>query len=283
VDKITFHQVRDDSFIKQVLFPKIQMKNWDHTLTHTDTCPYIDLKNIPNMGELIKGVKSNARRRLRQTSRAMESHEFIVTDVNHQEELIYATDRLVKLHQERWNDLGFTGVFYDDRFEDFFKDLVRLSSKNGWLWLKETKDTGGTSGSRMLILFNGRYYDYISGFDPDSPSSKYRPGYGLLMEVVENALDQKVRFIELLRGEESYKYDFTELNIKNWRISISAGLNDRWRDKILKKILWVASMAYTISVREMKLFRVQYQAQGPIKALLGYISFRIKSVREHLK
>lgn len=285
VDEITFHQVRDDSFIKQYLFPLLESKNWNMTYAHTDTCPYVDLSDISELGELIKGVKSNARRRQRQTLRAMDGKapEFLITEVVGTKGLGKATNRLIELHQERWNELGFPGVFHDDRFTSFFKDLIKISDQNGWLWFKEAQDEQGVSASRMLIQFNGRYYDYISGFDPESPSAKYRPGFGLLLEVIQDALRQNTSRIELLRGEEGYKYDFTDLNFKNWEISLRKDTHKSLSQQFAHRFLQLVSTVYITIGKEKELLAVQRAKAGLLKALLGYISFRTESVRRKLK
>lgn len=284
VDEITFHQVREDSFIKQVLFPKMESKSWQVTLNHSDTCPYVDLAGISNLDDFIKGVKSNARRRLRQTMRAMDKEpEFLVTEVLTPDGLTRATQRLIELHQARWNELGFPGVFHDERFEQFFKDLIKKSAEKKWLWFKEAQDVAGVSASRMLIRFNGRFYDYISGFDPESPSAKYRPGFGLLLEVVQDAIAQNINRIELLRGEESYKYDFTDLNFKNWEISITSEAHKSLVKRLSNKLLRVVSAIYTTVGKEKNLLKVQYQNRGWMGALPGYISFRTESIRRRLK
>src|SRR5690625_6740537 len=71
----------------------------------------------------------------------------------------------------------------------------------------------------MIIFYNGRYYDYISGFDANRPSAKYRPEIGLLLNLVEEALESGDDRIELLRGEEGHKHDFTASNLRNWKVS----------------------------------------------------------------
>lgn len=282
-DAITFHQIREDSFIKQVLYPRIEGQDWSHDLIHTDTCPFIDLKGYVSLEEYVKGVKSNARRRLRQTLRAMDqNHNFDLIDVNTPDKLEEATNRLINMHQNRWNELGFPGVFNDERFTAFFKDIINVTSKNGWLWFNEARDDEGVSASRMLIEFNGRYYDYISGLDTASKSTKYRPGFGLLLAVVNDALSRKVNRIELLRGEEGYKYDFTNQSFKNWKLIIASQRKYHPIEKVFNKVLGITSRLYAIISKEFLLMKVQYVSNGILRTLPGYIGFRVESLKKKM-
>ncbi|MEX0594114.1 MAG: GNAT family N-acetyltransferase, partial [Balneolaceae bacterium] len=211
--RLTLHQLREDSYIIQHVLPLLDRCGRTIKIDTTDTCPYIELAGIPSIETYIKKQKSNARRRLRQARSAFD------TDANYHMEaaesdrdLETMLDELIRLHQERWNRMGFPGVFYNPRFRSFFTDIThRLYSKNQ-VWIRQTRDEEGISSIRMAILYNNRYFDYMSGFDNNSPSTTYRPGIGLLLNLVEHSLNTSVERIDLLRGEEPYKYDFTQKN-----------------------------------------------------------------------
>src|SRR5690606_7792481 len=66
-DAIHFHQIRDDSFILNQLYPALQKTKLGLSLTHTDTCPYIDLEDMASFEAYLKSLKSSARRRFRQS------------------------------------------------------------------------------------------------------------------------------------------------------------------------------------------------------------------------
>lgn len=281
---ITFHQVRDDSYIKQYLFPKLRELNCGVEIKHTDTCPFIDLTGIDTLQDFIKQSKSNARRRFRQTLRATgPGNEFIIEEAKSSEDLTEMINNLVQLHQERWNEVGFPGAFYDERFRNFFKEIVSTAQKNKRLWFKQAIDSRGVCASRMLLQYNGRYYDYMSGFNDESPSAKYRPGFGLLLNLIEDSLEQPVERIELLRGEEEYKYDFTDECIKNWKITIPVQNEEKTLRNIPVKIAHVCSIFYRYTTREIRLMKVQYQKAGFFKMFGGYFQFRNKSLKKKFK
>jgi CelD/BcsL family acetyltransferase involved in cellulose biosynthesis len=277
-DAITFHQVRQDSFINQYLYPKLQRAGVAVSRAETDTCPYIEMNGTDSLQTFIKGVKSNARRRLRQTHRA-SGEEYRLWEAQTDEELTELIDSTIELHQSRWNELGFPGVFHDPRFEAFFRDLTESSYRSGTLWFKAARDDSGISATRMLMRYNGRLYDYISGFSTESPSSKYRPGIGLLLHAVEDSIDGKISRIELLRGEEGYKYDFTDKNFLNYRLDIPGTRSRSVAGRFKNRLVRVASKAYTTAQKEWGLLRVQKGQLGRVKALPGYLRFRWNSVK----
>lgn len=280
VERVTFHQAGDRSMIMRHLFPALKRAHARLSLDQTDTCPYIDLKGTSSLEAYIRGVKSNARRRLRQTLRAAGPEQrYAVRKAVAPEEVVAATDRVIRLHQKRWNRLGFPGVFHDPRFETFFRELVRTAHRREWLWFAEAVGPDGVCASRMALLYNGRYYDYISGFDDESELSRYRPGFGVLLHMIENALESGVERIELLRGEEGYKYDFTADRFQNWRVAVVTTQGEKAVRRALSAILKPAAMIYRIAAREKRLLQVQRKRNGVPGMVQGYLSFRIASLQ----
>lgn len=284
IDVLTLHQANEDSYIMQHLYPKLEEMGLEVEKEQTDTCPYIDLSGYDTMKEYIKDQKSSARRRIRQTLRAIGGDgkkEYDIEPVESWEEVEKATDKLIQLHQERWNEIGFPGVFYDERFTNFFKDIIKDAYENDRLWFKQAVDNWGVCASRMILKYNGRYYDYISGFDQDRPSSKYRPGIGLLIDLVKETIEGEnevgdAHRIELLRGEEKYKYDFTSSNFDNYKLTIP--LKNKRKNPLLA-LNRLAAVAYKYGTRESELLKVQRDQVGVKRMFSEYFKFRWKSIK----
>lgn len=284
VDVVNFHQARDDSYVMNHLYPELQKRGLEVTAEKTDTCPFIDVSGKPSLKKFIKEQKSSARRRIRKTKRATGPDEaFAIEEPESWEEVNKAVDTLIKLHQDRWNELGFPGVFYDERFTSFFRELVREAYNNNWLWFKEARDEEGVCASRLILQYNGRYFDYISGFDDNRDSAKYRPGIGLLINLVEDAIDGDDKRIELLRGEEYYKYDFTDQNFDNWKVSLKLDNKSSLARKPVRKVFDLIAFGYKRISTEVELMKVQYKKGGLKEMLTGYASFRWKSIKLKLE
>lgn len=283
VDVLTLNQARDDSYVLNHLYPALKNMGADISKEVTDTCPYVDLQ-YKSLKEFISDQKSNARRRLRKTQRAVgKDKEFVIEEATSREEVEKATEDIIRLHQERWNKLGFPGVFYDKRFERFFRDTIDYAYENNWLWFKQTRDKEGVCASRMLLKYNNRYFDYISGFDDDRDSAKYRPGIALLIDVVKDGIEERAKTIELLRGEERYKYDFTSKNFNNWKIRVALPRKTTLFRRAAAYSFMVLAFIYKYACRECQLLDVQRTQSGFRKMIPGYISFRWKSLKLKLQ
>ena len=277
--QITFHQVRDDSYIMNHIYPLLKKSERKVQAEQTDTCYYIDIDRTKDFKDFVKKSKSNARRRFRQTMRARGiGNEFIIEEPTSMDDVEQMIDKLMQVHQEKWNHLGYPGAFQDKRFQKFFKEISYAAYRDNRLWIKQAVDEGGVCAVRMLLMFNGRYYDYMSGYDENSPSAKYRPGIGLLLDLVENSFEEPINRIELLRGDEGYKQDFTQLVLNNWKITIPENRNRKTGWGLPAVIIQFCSTIFKYWKREKMLLNIQYKKAGFLNMFPGYFKFRIDIV-----
>ena len=281
--QITFHQARDDSYIMQTIYPLLKKSKRKIGSEHTDTCYYIDLDRKRDFQDFIKKSKSNARRRFRQTLRARgKENEYIIEEAADMPKVEQMLDKLMHLHQDKWNKMGYPGAFHDERFRDFFKEISLDAYRDNRLWIKQAVDEGGVCAVRMLLIYNGRYFDYMSGYDEESPSAKHRPGIGLLLDLIENSFELPIERIELLRGDEGYKHDFTRLSLNNWKLTIPEIRSWKRGWGLPVAIVHLCSTFYKYFFREKTLLKVQYKNRGFLKMLSGYFKFRIEIVTQKI-
>lgn len=277
--EITFQQARDDSYIMQTIYPLLKKSKRKVQAEKTDVCYYVKVDQGGGLKEFIKKSKSNARRRFRQTLRAQGSeNEYTIEEAATMADFEQMINKLIQLHQDRWNKIGFPGAFHDVRFIAFFKEISLAAFRDNSLWLKQAIDEGGVCSVRMLLMYNGRYYDYMSGYDDDSPSSRHRPGIGLLLDLVENSLKQPVDRIELLRGDEGYKNDFTNLFHENWKVTIPKISDWKTGWGLPATLVQLCAILYKHLNRERILLQVQYRKAGVLYMLSGYLKFRKDTV-----
>ena len=281
--KITFHQIRDDSYVRTVLFPLIITLNRKVQAELSDACHFVRIDQNGDFQDFINKSKTNARRRFRQTLRAQGiENEYFIEEPASITDVVVMIDKLMHLHQDRWNKIGYPGAFQDDRFREFFTEISFIAYHHDQLWLKQAVDKNGVCAVRMLLKFNGRYYDYMSGYDVDSTSAKHRPGIGLLLDLVENSFAQHIETIELLRGDEEYKHDFTQLAMNNWKIIIHVQKHWKTGWGFLDSIVQFCSTVFKYVTREKMLMRVQYKKVGFIKMLPAYFKFRLALVQHKI-
>jgi len=282
IDVLRCSHISDKSFISSHLIPLFENYGNEFDVIQRDVCPYIKLPK--NFDEFLKSCSSNTRRRLRQSLRAIgEDEGYSVQTVSSEPELEKYTTKMAEIHQSKWNSLGYTGAFWDKRFAPFLKEYARDALKKGRLVFKIAKDTAGICALRMFLLFNGKYYDYMSGFEYDSPSSKYRPGIGLLTLTLKEAIEEGERSVELLRGDEGYKYDFTSAEHTNitWKVPLNTH-KTAYRKAVSKTVDLLGFLFYTFE-KEKNLFSVQKYLHGLMKAPLKYLQKRYQLLKERFK
>lgn len=281
--QITFHQARDDSYIMQTIYPLLKKSKRKVQSEHTDSCYYIDVSRKKDLKDFIKKSKSNARRRFRQTLRARgKGNEYIIEEPAGMADAKQMIAKLIQLHQDKWNNMGYPGAFFDERFREFFKEISFTAYRDNRLWLKQAVDEGGVCAVRMLLMYNGRFYDYMSGYDEDSPSVKHRPGIGLLLDLIEDSFELPIERIELLRGDEEYKHDFTKLVLSNWKITIPEIRHWKTGWGLPAAIIQLCSIIHKYFNREKILLKVQYEKVGFLKMFSGYFKFRMETVHHKI-
>jgi CelD/BcsL family acetyltransferase involved in cellulose biosynthesis len=117
-------------------------------------------------------------------------------------------ESLIVLHERRWQTQAKSGVFADKRVRQHHREAIPLLYHKGLLRLYILLLEG-----KVIAVFygladpphrsNGRFYYYLSGFDPEYHFLS--PGTLLLALVMDAARKEGKVAIDLLRGGEQYK------------------------------------------------------------------------------
>jgi CelD/BcsL family acetyltransferase involved in cellulose biosynthesis len=276
VDDLLLEHVPAGSFILAHLIPLLRDGGRTIRLEQTDGCPRLSLP--PSMEAFFASLGSNTRRRLTQARKAV-GELFAIQNVTTVAEFDPAYRALVALHQRRWNELGFAGLFSDSRFTAFHRELsIRFLTK-GILSLKSAQADGTSIAVRLLYLYNGGCYDYLSGFDDRAPASRRRPGMALLLDAMEEAIGKGFHTMDFLRGDEGYKFDFTNEVRWNSRVHVDLGYGRSLPIRVLSGAsgLW-RSMRHHL-FQEWSLLEVQLRRQGIIRGVPSYLGFRLKRLQ----
>src|SRR5262249_42602025 len=216
-DVIEVVNTPEDSTVMTVMVPCFRRVGFTVETRPADVCPRLRIP--PSVQEYVETRRPGGRRRLHQARRAARrGGAFTIETVADEAETREALQALVRLHQKRWNRLGYPGLFFEDRFQRFVTNVVGSLSRRGRLWLKVARTDGRLIAVRLGFVFNNALYDYLSGFDHDAAAAKRRPGLALLLSMIEDATALKARHIDLLRGDEEYKYELTSEVARNWTI-----------------------------------------------------------------
>ena len=222
-DDILLEPVAEQSSLYEAL------SNVDHHLSvrADEIAPSFYLPLPGTWEEFLAGLGSNQRARIRKSIRELEKMGEVQLEVaNLHQEPGPVFESLVKLHQERWNNIGKPGVFASSRFIAFHKGLIaRLREQNG-VFLASLKLNQSVIGSVYCLLHNSRAYFYQSGIDTEvsENNSRIKPGLAIHALVIKHLIDKGITEYDFLAGDNNnYKSRWTKLRRKNYRIVISRG------------------------------------------------------------
>jgi hypothetical protein len=147
----------------------------------------------------------------RQQIRRLESDYFkngraILHNIEQIDDLPWAIDLLIDMHQRRRQSLGQPGCFASPRFVAFVRGVLPELMRQGRLqfyWL-------GVDGRPIALEYHlaggGVLYAYQVGVDPEA--MEFQPGKLLNLAVIRRAIEQGYRAVDFLRGDEPYKAHF---------------------------------------------------------------------------
>lgn len=159
----------------------------------------------PTYKEYLASLSRKYRHELRRKIKRMDSLTGIriskITQIN---DLRFAMDDFISLHKashpekaEFWENPGMA---------DFFKHLTRLFSQNGWVELCLLYKTHTLLAGLLSFMNQDRIYFYNAAYAPEYAA--YSPGIYLFHHKIQQAIAQKTKIADFLRGEEKYKFDF---------------------------------------------------------------------------
>jgi CelD/BcsL family acetyltransferase involved in cellulose biosynthesis len=181
------------------------------------TCPYIRL--LPDWNEYMRSLSTNMRlnikRRMRNLEKDFRARYFVWQDLEGLEDVM---ERLASLHNKRWKQKGGEHSFSSEQYNAFHQTVAREFAQKGWLHLSclELND------EIVAILYDYRYRDkiyyYQGGFDPSL--YKYSPGLVLRAYVIQKAIRDGIKEIDLLKGAYEHKYKWTEYDRQTINLTI---------------------------------------------------------------
>ena len=96
--------------------------------------------------------------------------------------------------------------FLTSQMRDQMRAIIRWAFKEGYLQLSFLTINGTKAAGYLCFDYNSHIMVYNSGFD--YRFSQYSPGWVLLGYLIQNAIENKKRYFDFMRGDEEYKYRF---------------------------------------------------------------------------
>lgn len=182
-------------------------------------CPYIAIQT-DWASFLHNQFSSKSRWQIRKKLKKLRSHGEpdikYFCDVTDKPEII---NRISQMRQdEYYHGMRRQGIFQDQIKQQFFKEVTLLFSRRGWVNISLLEISDQLIAYRYGFQYLGKYYDYFHGYDPNFfPCS---PGKILMMHLMEECFNNKMREFDFLRGDETYKFDLTDQYRQNIRMML---------------------------------------------------------------
>ncbi len=200
-------------------------------------CPQIELAG--DWSSLLKRSRrsDNFKRRLRQIR---NYNGFEYRSVTAPAEAEAALERFFTLHDARWAAQGGSDFTGHASLRAFHRDLVQRLAQAGLLRFDELWIEGACRASIYAIDDGQRYCFYNSGYDQAWKHAS--PGLVLLGLSIEAALQRGVKYYDLLRGDEGYKFDWSTTTRQTVAVQVAR--------RRLPVLLWLAQQQAQESLRE---------------------------------
>ncbi len=282
LDEMELENIPEGSLLLTTVVPKLQRQGRPYKLVQDHVCPRITLPS--SLQEYLRGRSPKFRYQLSQTRRAAtEQSLFSIEAVRSREDLRHALPELIRLHQLRWNRIGYPGIFADKQFQKFQEEVAERFLEKGWLWLKTLRMDGRCIAARLGFKFKDSMCDYLAGFDDRSPGAKRRPGFALILSMMEDAIQSKMHTLDLLRGYETYKFDLTSEILNNWKLVIPNPASQQSIRARMYRVVHYLEFLWRKVVFEGTIFMVHYRQHPFPYFLFRYLTFRSKKLSEKLK
>lgn len=203
-DRVVAAGVAEDSDWARLIAEAARARGWGvDGPERLDVCPRIDLRGgwDAYLGRLDAKQRHEIRRKARKLAR--EANSIALIDVP-EAELEPALEDFIAMHRTSAGEKG--KFFADNDIEDFFRALVKELGHDGTLRIHRLDVEGRAAAMTVSLVDHAEWGIYNSAFDREW--SALAPGMVLVGEVIRVAAEEGLEVIDLLRGDEPYKYRF---------------------------------------------------------------------------
>jgi CelD/BcsL family acetyltransferase involved in cellulose biosynthesis len=191
--------------------------NFKYRLESRYVCPQVRLDKP--WEELLRnfGRASYFSRSLRRLRRQPGFDYRVVTDPD---QAVEAFERFLTLHESSWAPRGGSSATGRQSLKDFHRDVVVRLALAGRLRFEEIWIDGACRASLYGISGGERYCFYLSGYDP--AWAKLSLGFAVVGLSIAGAVERGVKFYDLLRGAETYKFEWANETRATFAVQVSS-------------------------------------------------------------
>lgn len=213
---LDLHNLPAASPTREVLFSLKERHGLKIETSLEDVCPLISLPETWEgyLQMLDKKQRHELRRKLRKAQREAQVDWYLVSE---NANLTSGMENFLDLHQR---SSPHKEQFMDQTMQHFFKAMAKGTFEAGWLRLGFILINGLKMATLLCFDYGDSILLYNSGYDPE----QYRalsPGVLATAYCIKEAIQQKKKVFDFLRGSEDYKYRFGAQDTKVYRLVVT--------------------------------------------------------------
>lgn len=217
-DTLDLHNLPAASPTREVLLSLKEKYGLKVEASLEDVCPLILLPEIWEgyLQMLDKKQRHELRRKLRKAQLEAQVDWYLVSE---DADLASEMEGFLDLHQR---SSPHKDQFMDQTMQRFFKAMAKRTFEAGWLRLGFILINGLKMATLLCFDYGDSILLYNSGYDPE----RYRalsPGILATAHCIEEAIRQKKKVFDFLRGSEEYKYRFGAQDTEIYQLVINRG------------------------------------------------------------
>jgi CelD/BcsL family acetyltransferase involved in cellulose biosynthesis len=163
-------------------------------------------------GDCLALLSGNLRSQIRRTMKAYaEVGELTLEAAQGPAEALAYLDRLIELHQARWESRGLPGAFASTWFTDFHRRLVQQEADTGRLQLLRLRAGDQDVAYLYSFVYQGRVCFYQSGLNYELGGKHGRPGYAAHVLAINLNARLGLAVYDFLVGDARYKQDLANV------------------------------------------------------------------------
>ena len=206
-----------------------ERRGWTVRRRPLGRCPYLDLTE--SWEEYLSNLSSHGRQAIRRKERKLRrEHDVVLTDYG-PGRVDEGLHHLLRLHTMRW---GGGGAFHDPTMQRLHREFAASLADRDRLWLVTLDVDGAPAAAWYGFTLGGTVYHYQNGRDPRW--ERERVGTVLMGLMIRRAIKHGYRHMDLLRGEEPYKAEWTQAARRNHEVVVfragARGAALRWLDRL---------------------------------------------------
>lgn len=256
--EIILDEVSKRSNIYRFLLPFLANLGIEVAIQKGSTCTGIKLEACWDgyLDTLSKRSRYNARKYLKLANND-EKKVFDIQRIKDVDEMAKPYEKLVGLHQKRWNGNGYPGAFAERRFYNFLKEITARFMQQGWAEIRLARSINEQNrwvALDLLFKFKDRIYLNQRAIDVDSEMIEYGPGNVMLYQEIKDAIQEDYTLVDFLRGDESYKFRTVNEVRENTKIVIPSIKKYRKINSALAKRMVTVKRRAHLGLDELKVF-----------------------------